>query len=503
MTVSAAVKTELPTPKLFISYAWTSEDFRVRVRNLADRLMSDGVNVLIDQYELSGGSDLQVYMEKSVNDPSVTKVIAIINPTYVQKSNNRAGGVGTETTIMSKKVYEQIHSDVNKFTAVLFERGEPESLPTMFTNKVYIDMSTPDLEIEKYDELLRWAFDRPVLRKPMLGAPPAYLLEDEPKQSTTALQSKQLNLAIKSNNVRQIERYFKQYLEAMTQTLKAFEPAIKTENNRSILDPDLAVAAVKGFSVYRLEYAELLKEVITGTDLADQKLEDCLGEFFDELGDFAENLTWWNKAENLIWNRECFDHAGICVHALFIDTFALLRKANYQKVAQGLLEREFITQKPNSSSKVVSRYPIFYAPSEVFRNLDGNMRIFRPEITAARLMRETIPKTIKLEDFYEADFVLALYSELHSIRDGHRSIYWYAVSMATWNNQPMPSFLAGTQLKRIQPTLELLGFDNISQLKSAIEIARPMVTKEDSRFTVLSKPTFDSLININQLGIRP
>lgn len=36
------------TPKVFISYSWHSEENKIRVQRSAERLMSDGVDVILD-----------------------------------------------------------------------------------------------------------------------------------------------------------------------------------------------------------------------------------------------------------------------------------------------------------------------------------------------------------------------------------------------------------------------------------------------------------------------
>ncbi len=36
-------------PKVFISYAWTSKEYRDKVRSIAERLRYDGVDVIFDE----------------------------------------------------------------------------------------------------------------------------------------------------------------------------------------------------------------------------------------------------------------------------------------------------------------------------------------------------------------------------------------------------------------------------------------------------------------------
>lgn len=86
-------------PKVFISYSWHPEENKIRVQQLARRLMSDGVDVILDVWSLKDGQDKYVFMEKMVTDSDINKVLIICNKDYVEKADCRKGGVGTESTI--------------------------------------------------------------------------------------------------------------------------------------------------------------------------------------------------------------------------------------------------------------------------------------------------------------------------------------------------------------------------------------------------------------------
>ena len=47
-------------PKVFISYSWTKSDLVLQVAN---RLMSHGVEVVLDKWDLKEGQDKYVFME--------------------------------------------------------------------------------------------------------------------------------------------------------------------------------------------------------------------------------------------------------------------------------------------------------------------------------------------------------------------------------------------------------------------------------------------------------
>ena len=39
-------------PKVFISYSWEDDEHKIWVKELADKLISDGIDATVDQYEL-------------------------------------------------------------------------------------------------------------------------------------------------------------------------------------------------------------------------------------------------------------------------------------------------------------------------------------------------------------------------------------------------------------------------------------------------------------------
>lgn len=52
-------------PKVFISYAWSKDNLE-KVLELAKRLMNDGIQVILDKWDLKEGQDKYAFMEQSV-----------------------------------------------------------------------------------------------------------------------------------------------------------------------------------------------------------------------------------------------------------------------------------------------------------------------------------------------------------------------------------------------------------------------------------------------------
>jgi len=86
--VSVSVRTESPTqPKIFISYSWTSPGHREQVPHWAERLIQDGIDVVLDVYDLKEGHDKYSFMEKMATDPDVTHVLVVCDKGYSVKAD--------------------------------------------------------------------------------------------------------------------------------------------------------------------------------------------------------------------------------------------------------------------------------------------------------------------------------------------------------------------------------------------------------------------------------
>ena len=95
-----------PPVKVFISYAWGSEEYNEWVRHLAEEIANYNTIVELDQWSLPVGANKYVYMERMVNDENIKKVLILCDKKYKEKANDREGGAGTEATIISPEIYK-------------------------------------------------------------------------------------------------------------------------------------------------------------------------------------------------------------------------------------------------------------------------------------------------------------------------------------------------------------------------------------------------------------
>lgn len=149
----------MKSPRVFISYSWTNPDYTKKVHKLAERLMSDGVDIILDKWSMRAGQDMDVFMEHSIRDAD--KVLILCDEGYTLKANERKGGVGKETKIITPEVYGKY--DQRKFIPVCME--SLQYIPTYLKSTWSVDMT--DKNPEGYTDLIGEIFE--VDKKPVLG----------------------------------------------------------------------------------------------------------------------------------------------------------------------------------------------------------------------------------------------------------------------------------------------------------------------------------------------
>ena len=128
------------TPKIFISYSWESENTKNMTIELAEALLRHGIDVVLDVWDLKPGQDMYAFMERSVKDEEIDRVLMICDKSYAKKADSRKGGVGAETTVISYEVYNDTQQE--KFIPIIIEVDDDEKpfLPAYLKSKMYINL---------------------------------------------------------------------------------------------------------------------------------------------------------------------------------------------------------------------------------------------------------------------------------------------------------------------------------------------------------------------------
>ena len=246
------MKSTIEHPKVFISYAWGAENYRLKVRSFAMDLMENGIDVLLDQWSLKEGNDTYAFMEQSVIDPTITNVLILLDPIYEEKANGRHGGVGTETQIISPEIYNKVKQE--KFLPVIFERGEngeipkPQYLKTM----LHFDLSQEEKYDSEYQRLVKRLYGIEIVEKPELGKKPS-CLEEKTMIPTKTRTGYECLKQWKSDNIKKDE--YRNFLFAVKEKIVNFS---KDELGDSV-STDEYIELYADTKLYRDDFLHLLK----------------------------------------------------------------------------------------------------------------------------------------------------------------------------------------------------------------------------------------------------
>jgi hypothetical protein len=165
------IQGNISNPVVFISYSWDSEVHKQWVLEFAKRLLSDGIDVKLDRYELKPGRNLPYFIENAINISN--KIIIIFTPNYKLKADNKSGGVGYEYSIINSGIYKNIPLQ-EKVIPVLRSGEMIESIPEFMQQYIYLNLSNDSDFEENYITLLRELYNEPAVIKPSIGKRPNF-----------------------------------------------------------------------------------------------------------------------------------------------------------------------------------------------------------------------------------------------------------------------------------------------------------------------------------------
>lgn len=443
----------MPPPRLFISYSWSSQDHELWVIDLATQLRESGIDVILDKWELKEGHDSIAFMEKMVTDPTICKVAVISDRKYAEKADGRVSGVGTETQIISREVYEK--QDQNKFVAVLPERdgeGKP-FLPTYYKGRIYIDLSAPENYAAEFERLVRWVFDKPLHVKPEIGKPPAFL-EEEPARSlgTSVLFRRALD-ALK-NGRPYVEGAVDEYLTAFAENLERFRIVIDDSK-----DADEQVAdSVEAFTPYKNEFVQVMLAIAQYAE--NDEMQKKLHRFFEQL------LPYLDRPEGISshgsWD---FDNFKFIVHELYLHAIAILIRYERFSFADRLLATPYyVSSNASRGRDPTANFSDFRDHMESFQA--RNKKLGRLSSRADLLKKRAESSGFDFKWLLQADFVLYLRATLND--DFY--VQWWPETLiyATHAYGPMEIFARSCSASYYREVSKVLGGVTAGYLKEHV-----------------------------------
>ncbi|WP_186178246.1 SEFIR domain-containing protein [Burkholderia gladioli] len=475
-------------PKLFISYSWSNSEHEQRVVEIATDLRESGVDVILDKWDLKEGHDSVAFMEKMVTDPEIKKVAIICDEKYAAKADGRAGGVGTETQIISREVYENQSQD--KFVAVVFEKdGNGKAfLPTYYKSRIYIDLSEADRYSENFERLLRWIFDKPLYVKPEIGNKPSFLSDGVHLSLGTTAIFKRCVDAIKNHKLHAAGS-FDEYCTSFVENLETFRISSSVEEF-----DDAVIGSIEEFLPFRNEAIQIF--VAIAQYAPEERFVQRLHRFFESL------IPYMKKPQNISqWREWDFDNYKFIVHELFLYALAVLIKYDRMEQANYLFQQHYyLPENSDRGRDVMVGFTVFreYMRSLEIRNARLGLR--RLSLRADLLKGRCAGTGVDFRYLLQADFVAFMRAEVEAQGD---SLQWWPETLVYLGhfNSPFEVFARSISKTYFNKSKVLLSIETPKDLEPLLQSyqdgARRLPRWEFERFDPAS------LLGYEHLATRP
>lgn len=391
--------TILNAPKIFISYSWKPIQNKQKVLKLAERLTSDGVHVILDDWDLKEGQDKYSFMEQMVNNSDVKRVLLICNKEYTEKANQKKGGVGIESLIVSDEIYNKV--DQTKFIPIVFEYDNESKpyVPTFVKTRIFVDLSNEDIFEDNYEILLRNVFEKPTSKRPPIGIMPAYLETEEPIFLPTAHKVGSIKNAL-INEKKNSPLLIKDYLDTFVLAVGNFD--IKDEDLTNSNFDEVVLKRIEELAVLRNDFIDFL-EVYTSYSISlDSEL---LHRFFEKLIEHSVNSDSSEHSSNTIGYLKA-DSRKFFYYELFLTfTAMMLEKEKFEELANILHSPFIINYKYRGEILDLSFNEFRHYVSTLNEYRNKKYSLNRVSVTAD-MIKQRASEKLKFEKLVEADIVL-------------------------------------------------------------------------------------------------
>lgn len=443
------------TPKVFISYSWSSPGHQALVKHWAEQLVADSVDVVLDLYDLKEGHDKYAFMERMVTDESVTHVLVVCDKAYSEKADARKAGVGTESQIISKKVYEKVEQ--SKFIPIVceFDAGGNPFLPTFLKSRIWIDFSSPEAANDNWEQLIRLLYGKPFHEKPKLGKAPVYIRDDSAAPSSPALS--------KYNALKQgilqgkpgLALYRADFLDACIEfadSLRVRErPEIDSIGEKVMVD----CGQLKHVRNHIVDW--VLLEGATGPS----------DDFTNALIGFLERMRELKSrpAELNSWNDIWFESHSLFVYECFLYIIAALMKSNaFQALHEVFTSHYLLPETERHGDEYFENFDCFYGYSQSLQAVlaPEGKRLFSP--AAELLKRQADRNDIPFTDVIQAELLVLMMAFIAP------NARWYPQTLhyASYR-KGYPFFIRATQHKHFKNLATITGIDDAETLRAAVK----------------------------------
>lgn len=153
--------------EVFISYSHDSVDHVERVLELSDRLRAEGVDCVLDQYEVSPPEGWPRWMDKKIRDAKYV-ILVCTEPYYKRVMGEEKEGKGLGVRWEGNLIYQHFYNAGalnHKFIPVVFDESHKHYVPVPLQGASYYCLAKE----AGYEALYLRLTDQPKVQKPKLG----------------------------------------------------------------------------------------------------------------------------------------------------------------------------------------------------------------------------------------------------------------------------------------------------------------------------------------------
>jgi hypothetical protein len=153
--------------EVFISYSHDSVEHVQRILALSNRLRSDGIDCVLDQYETSPPEGWPRWMDKKIRDSKYV-VLVCTEQYFCRVMGEEQEGKGLGVRWEGNLIYQHFYNAgaINhRFIPVVWEYGHKHFIPTPLQGATYYSLS----DASGYNDLYLRLADQPKVQKPDLG----------------------------------------------------------------------------------------------------------------------------------------------------------------------------------------------------------------------------------------------------------------------------------------------------------------------------------------------
>jgi hypothetical protein len=306
---------------------------------------------------------------------------------------------------------------------------------------MYIDFSDPTREVERFEQLLRWIFDKPLFLKPELGTIPAFLIQEETQYKTsTDLSYRRCKDAMAGGRVYAFAS-FKEYLDEFSESIEKFSLP-------EDFDPasEQFIKNLDDFLPFRDQFFDIVQRVSRHT--SEERYAIALHKFFDALIGYLDPSRGRSTYRQIDSGNFLF-----FAHELVINTVAILIYEDRFDTLRVLLERPYIdkvrAQNRGSGAVWLSEFSEFNHALDL-RNSKLNLR--RASLQADLLRKRSERGICSFEGLMQADFFLY-------VAGSARGWNWwpYSLVFARWH-PTFEIFERAQSRAEFSRLLDVLGF---------------------------------------------